>query len=460
MKKIIANTFLFVLSIICLIYPAIINGYPLVYPDTGTYIVSGFNNTVPIDRPIMYSFFLRHISLYETLWLVIIMQAVIVIITIQLFFKCINKDKKYNLFSFITIALLSFTTGISYYTSQIMPDIFSAVLIICCGILLAFPNINLSGKITIAILIIFCNMAHSSNLLNATLILGLLIFVFCFFRSSIFINTKKILFLTTLIISSWLLIPLLNYSLDAGFKLSRAPNIFVMGRLVQSGVLNTYLKDKCSANHSSLCNYIDNLPKVSDDFLWGSGSPLYDGGCFAEHHIEDCWKTKNELYAPVIKELFTTPKYFFSYSLFSINESLKQLLNYNIEGLPVMMEGSPILVNIEWRFKRDIIQYKNAEQAHHPFFLPLLNSIQNIFIIVCSLFLAVFISLRKTRKNITNPLKLFFMIIVSGVIFNAIVCATFSTVAGRFEGRVIWLIPFVSIIFLIDYILKKEKQVY
>ena len=38
---------------------AIYNRFPLVYPDTGTYIFSAMELQAPLDRPIFYGLFLR-----------------------------------------------------------------------------------------------------------------------------------------------------------------------------------------------------------------------------------------------------------------------------------------------------------------------------------------------------------------------------------------------------------------
>ena len=37
----------------------VLNGYPLVYSDTGTYLRTAFEGYVPPDRPVWYGLFLR-----------------------------------------------------------------------------------------------------------------------------------------------------------------------------------------------------------------------------------------------------------------------------------------------------------------------------------------------------------------------------------------------------------------
>lgn len=450
-KIIFINSLLFSLSLIFLIFPAIINGYPLVYSDSGAYIASGFDNHVPVDRPIMYAFFVRHISMARSLWFVIIMQAIVITTILLISFKCFLNSRLYFLYAFISVVLLSISTGISNYTSQIMPDIFSSIAIIGLCLLLSFPDFKKSSKILLGVLMVFSCMAHSSNLMTITLVTITVMLIRLLFRNSIPIKIKQIYLVLSLVLTSWVLVPSMNYMLGAGFKVSRAPNIFIMGRLVESGILNIYLHDKCDNNNIQLCKYINNLPATSSDFLWNTSSPLYDEG-----NGKDCWLLKNEKYDPIVKDIFTTPKYILLYAHFAIVESWNQLLNFEVDDLVPMMENSPVLVNISWRYEKDYNQYINTKQAHHPFTSRTISFIQNIVIAICLIFLLGSIALKKIRKNISSNLKIFITVAFSGLICNAIICATFSIVANRFQGRVIWLIPLIVGIIIISNFSRKE----
>ena len=57
------NTVLLFISVFVLIIPALKNGYPILFSDSGTYLSSGHSGYVPVDRPILYGIFVRHISL-------------------------------------------------------------------------------------------------------------------------------------------------------------------------------------------------------------------------------------------------------------------------------------------------------------------------------------------------------------------------------------------------------------
>ncbi len=70
-------------SVILLIVPALINGYPLLYSDSATYIESGMGLFVPIDRPIFYGLFIRIASMSYSLWFVVILQSLVIVALIN-----------------------------------------------------------------------------------------------------------------------------------------------------------------------------------------------------------------------------------------------------------------------------------------------------------------------------------------------------------------------------------------
>jgi hypothetical protein len=443
------NSLFIACSVISLIFPALVNGYPLFYPDSGAYIASGFDNHIPVDRPMMYCFFVRHISMADSLWFVIVAQAILVTAFINVILKKVTQSKFSVIYSFLTIVFLSCSTGIANYTSQIMADIFTGIAISGLCFFLTFSCLSKGTKIFLSILIIFSIASHSSNLLTASLLIGLMILFSKLIAKYFQIPFKKIAAIGGLVVACWLLIPTINSLFEAGFKVSRAPNIFFMGRLMESGILEDYLKENCQVKPNELCEYVGHLPKYSGDFLWGNDSPLYAGGCNSTKG-SDCWLVKNNRYAPIVKDIFTTPKYIGRYLLFAVNESWKQInCNFTADLIP-QAENSSVIDNISWHYKKDYQQYISASQAKSPFMFHTVNRVQNIIVPISFFALLLIFILKKYRDRMPSNLRLFILLSLAGILFNDAVCATFSTVDSRFEGRVIWILPFLLILYLLS----------
>ena len=67
-----------VLSFPFLLWPAVWNGYPIVFADTGTYLAQAIHRLAGWDRPVFYSVFMLPLHATVTLWPVVVVQAVLV----------------------------------------------------------------------------------------------------------------------------------------------------------------------------------------------------------------------------------------------------------------------------------------------------------------------------------------------------------------------------------------------
>ena len=167
-----------VLGSIILLRLACYNSYPFVYPDTGTYIRSGFEVFVPIDRPIFYGLFVRIVSFSTSLWNVVFVQSFILAYLVYLILKEFIGSTYFNFYYFFILTFLCLTTGVSFNVSMITPDIFTAFLFLIVFILYAMPDLNIFHKLILWILFIASILTHHSHLL-------LSIFIFGFFLVSI-----------------------------------------------------------------------------------------------------------------------------------------------------------------------------------------------------------------------------------------------------------------------------------
>ena len=217
--------------------PAFYNGFPLVYSDTGTYILSGMDLMVPRDRPVFYGLFVRATSLGFSLWPVIFVQALLVhYILFRLFVTLFDRGKRQIYFGLLFF--LSVCTGLGWYTGQLMPDIFSAVAILCIPLLLMRQRGATAHFILTAIIFIVSLTVHGSNWLIVFLVLAVL---------GIFIWLKKLAFkknFALVVLMLFLTIPiagLVNRSIGGSFEIGRGGHVYLIGKMHDSGVLEAYL---------------------------------------------------------------------------------------------------------------------------------------------------------------------------------------------------------------------------
>jgi len=246
MKKINKQIYWTLFGALLLMFAAIYNGFPLVTSDSGMYIFSGFENFVPVDRPPGYGIFIRHSSLASSLWFTIIAQAMIMSYVL---WQTINKFivdgiEKYE--KFIIIFLLVVFTGVSWYTSQIMPDIFTPIGILAF-LLLTFSEKKKSNTLFNSIIVLSACLVHNSNILIFTILSVLVILYGIFFKvyKTKIISFWKNIFVFILISSSWIISPAINYSINKKFELAGTPHAFLMARYIETGIIDKYLDKNC-----------------------------------------------------------------------------------------------------------------------------------------------------------------------------------------------------------------------
>ncbi len=258
MQKNLLNTreILFIIgSAFIFIIPALYNGFPLVTSDTGTYIASAMDNNVPNDRPAIYSFFVRFISLRDSLWFVVFFQGILLSLILSVFIKTFFPDYFSIKYRLLIFSMLTYFTSLPWFTSQIMADAFSSCWILSIAILL-FGNQSKGGKVFTAVLFILSSMMHNSFMLTNLLIITSIFLIYVLKKSiRSQIEFKKLLLFACLSVGAWIITPTINYFIDKKFRVSGSPHIFIMARLAETGILEKYL--------SKECNWIHDLKKIS-----------------------------------------------------------------------------------------------------------------------------------------------------------------------------------------------------
>ncbi len=430
-----------IVSSLCLLIPAFWNHYPLLNPDTATYIESGFIPEMPSDRPIAYGLLIRLFTLNGlSLWLLVFAQAYIVSWLIFKVVKNLSGSTPYVIPSLVIIFLLSIGTSLSWVVSQAQPDVFTSIALLCIVVLL----MGKENKWTNLILYIMFFFAVAVHLSHPALMIALLFSLFALSRVYIgSTNSKPAPKLLTLCVLSVIAL------LTMVTPLSKSKHIFFMGSLLEKGVLKKYLDDNCSSKTYKLCTYKDALPQKADDFWWDPQSPL--------NKIGD-WKTVKPEFNDIIHGIFTQPAYIKLYAAATTTQTAHQLITFNIgDGNQSFPSGSYVNRTLVKYFPDEIRQFTNAIQNDAPVLekVSLPNKIFTIIIICCLPWLLyVFL----TWKTLSKEMQLLFIVCITGILLNSLDCAAFGTLNGRYGCKAVWLIPFCLLVFAASKLASKEKK--
>lgn len=419
---------------------ALYNGFPLVYSDTGTYISSGFDMFVPLDRPIAYGLFLRITSVGLSPWLVILTQN---IITSYVLFSTVctlvydrHKIARTHLLS---ILILTFFSGIAWYSNQLVPDFTTPLVILILFVLLNNEKLSWLNKTFLTILLIFGFIAHLSNLLMGLCFAIIVMAYWLVRRKSIGRDAKmKLLYCIGVVIFSWCALALINRVVDKEYNISKGSHVFLMAHMNDAGILRPFLCEHCNEpewQSHPLCPYKDSLPSDAAGFIWGS------------HLVDSCggWKNSKAPFDQIIHQTIIEPKYLTLNAYKFVQYGFVQMGQIEIgHGLTSYQNTTPLEQIQKW-FPLEENNYKNSRQNRwngQDLNFEWINLFQLLWIAFSCLLLIYTIFTPSLSTQLDGNIKQLILFVLFGIFINAMITGGLNSPYGRLQARVIWLLPY------------------
>jgi hypothetical protein len=124
-----------------LLWPALWNAYPIVFADTGTYLSQAIHLYAGWDRPVFYSLLILPLHLTLTLWPVVVAQALLTAWVLWLVWRALAGGVAGGVRGYLVVAAaLSALTWLPWIVSEIMPDLFTPLLVLAIGLLAWLPH--------------------------------------------------------------------------------------------------------------------------------------------------------------------------------------------------------------------------------------------------------------------------------------------------------------------------------
>ncbi len=436
--------------ILCLF--AFYNRYPLVYSDTGTYIYSGFANFFPIDRPVFYGLFIRHISLKASLFLVIFMQGMIISYMMHCFFRYVCRLQKPLRVLLPACLVLSGTTGLSVIVSELIPDVFTGVVFIGMLVLLYGENIRKTDKLFLTLITCLALIVHLSHLVIFMIFILLVLVIYAaskYYRTSFF-YPKGVFWVAGIYLVSILIYPATHYAYDKKFYNPEASAVFKINKLNELGIMQDFLRNNCNQKHYSLCDYLDK-PEFNYGFLWDPNSPANLNGGWAAH-VEE--------YERIIDEVMAIPKYQRIYRTKAVEGTFVQLFSFDVSDIfKSDAEGAPLHI-ISSKFPQDLHWYFGTRQNKGTLDFGTLNMIQYILMAIAALIILVIWNWKLLKETEVRRISSGILLLLFFFFINAFVCSTLSIIASRFQMRIIWLLPVFAFWMLLHVDVEKLKSAF
>jgi hypothetical protein len=263
------------LAILCggalFLWPALLNGYPLLFSDTGGLLAMAIEPSMGWDKPWVYGPFLFLLHGRTTLWLAAVGQ---VLLLSQVLWLAASAARHWPPARHVALcAALSLLSAAPWVASTLMPDVFAPITVLCV-FALAWPE-RLSRPargwlVAVGILAVASHLAH-------------LILASACIATAVLVRRRALTPRSTLRLAApvWaaLLVLLLTNLLGNGvLGVSPYGSVFMLARLVADGPAREVVDARCPAAGWHLCAWKGRLPTDSDAFLWAPDSPVWDDG--------------------------------------------------------------------------------------------------------------------------------------------------------------------------------------
>ncbi len=439
------------LGALLLAWPAFYNGFPLLYPDSMTYLSGGVVARAVFlhrfsdyygTRSLFYSLGILPWHWNITPWPIVALQCLLVAWVVWLVVRSISPRHAVKHY-LILVLVLSLLTSVSWYSAFIMPDILGPVLYLCIYLLVfARQTLSRAERLTLYAIAWWGVTAHATHLLLAAGLCVLLVLFAAFERKGFLGRMRavgEVAAIVALAAAAQLALHGYLYG-EPSLNGERLP--YLTARIVADGPGRWYLQKHCPQVQWAICNHLGELTGDPDEFLWGSD------GARESSSDEERERMANEEMPFVLATLRAYPR---EQLLKSAANFREQLLTFGLYGF----DPSPwILAGFDHVLPRARPSYVRSRQAHGALPLGLLTDIQ-WWAIVASLG-AIALAIPLLWRRHSPRLAGFSVVIVSVVVANAFVTGVLSVVNDRYQCRVIWLVPLLAGLFVLDWLNQRE----
>jgi hypothetical protein len=449
-----ASIFAVLLATLFFLWPAVYNGFPLLMADSMTYLADG----LPVARAIflhqfsdyygmrslIYSVGILPFHWNVTPWPVAVFQSLLSAWVLWLLVRCFSTRIPVRRFLLLA-AFLSALTSIAWYTCFIMPDILGPLAYLAF-FLLFFARASLSAieRASLCLLACWGITAHSTHLLLAGALFVLLA-GFAAFKRRPFRRFLPALAEIAAVLALAVLAQIALYAfLDGKPSLNGQRPPFLTARVIADGPGRWYLESHCATEHWAACGHFANFTSDDDSFLWGGNAPYETA---SEGERSEFEKQDVPFFLATVRAY---PRQQFERSAANFGHQLLAFGLYDFDSS-------------EWtlgQFVQTIppsrASYVRSREAHDGLPLDELTHVQFWTIVFSLAVIAGFTPVLWRRHSAALPGLA--LVVFSMVVLNALLTGALSTVDDRYQCRVVWLIPFLAGVFVIDWLEHRQQS--
>jgi len=435
-------------------WPAVYNGYPLLYPDSMSYLRQGAPVAKAVflhqfagyygGRSLIYSVGILPFHWNVTPWPAVVLNALATAYILWLVVRSLLPERMPQAY-LVLVGLLSLLTGLGWFVGWIMPDIFGPVLYLAIYLLVFAPEtLSRADRRAVVLIAAWSVASHITHLMLAVGLCVLFVAVLAVRRQLTRRALRPVGTVAMIAFVAAAAQVALHTYLYGKPSLNGQRPPFVMARMIADGQGRWYLRQHCPALHVAICAHSNNLPDNVDAFLWRADG-IWQRASLAEQE-----RIRNEE-APIV--LGTLRAYPRQELVVSADHFWQQLQTFDLSDY----DANPwILAMVDTVLPGARSRYLHSRQARETLHDELFSSVQawavlaSLVLIVCS---ALFWRAGWTPRVIGLATIIGFVVIA-----NAAVTGVLANVEERYQARVIWLVPLLAIVLGLTWLDQRRRR--
>ena len=427
------------LLIVAFLLPAILNGFPIVFPDTGGYLSAAIEGKLTNGRAAIYGALLA-LGIPSQFWLVIIAQAALTVWLLALGLRVHGLGGR-PVRVLLVGGGLAVLTALPWFAAQLMPDIWAPAAVMSLYLLACRSSwLRRWEKLLLAVAVAF---AMASHMATSALVLGLAAAIALLRLVGPRLSLPRPRLAGPMAAASLGILTALGSNLALAGKFTFTPGgiNFLFARLIDTGLVARYLDDNCPDPTIRLCSYRHRLlPEVGDAWLtlgdawlWYEQSPLYDLGG---------WEAfEDEARGFVIGTLVAYPR---AHLRAAIDGTLAQLVMVET-GDWLTSPASDTRRVIESVAPGSAMAYRTARQQQGDYDFSIDNLVHVPVALTATLLLPLVIWLARWRM-VRPSVGLFAAVVLLSLVGNAVICGALANPHHRYQSR---LVPLASLVVVV-----------
>jgi hypothetical protein len=443
----------FVVGAFLMTWPALYNRYPLLYPDSMSYLEDGplvaralFLHKFSADyggRSFIYCLGILPLHCNVTPWPIVALNALLTAYVIWLVVRSILPQQTVTRY-FALILPLSMFTGLGWFVGWIMPDILGPVLYLSIYLLVFAPeSLSRAERLLVVLIAWWAASSHFTHLILAAVICVLMASLIVLRRKSTRGRLRGVAGVAMIVLVAAAAHLALHLYLYGKPSLNGKRPPFLMARVIADGPGKWYLQQHCADLHFAICAHAQDLPDDVGDFLWGIDGIWQSSSPDQQEELRD-----DEM--PVV--LGTLRAYPREELIISADHFWRQLNTFGLSDYDpnpwILQMVDTVLPGARARY----LQSRQAQETLHEEFFASMQAWTVMASLVALLLWTVFV--RQWSRRVFGLTA----IIVFVVIANAAVTGILSNVEDRYQARVIWLLPLLAGVLVLEWLNHRPRR--